>query len=201
MSNSVHHIANSKLQVLALLMIFTYSNLVAQEDTKFINLKSIGGFISTGIAMYELEEGVQYQPIIIGGAVHLPFYQTKGIFNIALDLTPQVGFVPYQDGMEYEFGLNFIFAFGFQVGSNSILSINLGSGPHYITAIIDRQASGFIFSDHFNIAYKRKINTWQLGFTVGIRHISNAGFEEPNLGIENIGVRVSLARLFDKKKQ
>ncbi len=194
MRNYVRHFANFRLWVLALLMFFTYSNLVAQEGTKFINHKSIGGFISVGLPIYELEEGLQYQPFIIGGALHLPFYQTKGRFNIALDLTPQVGFVPYAGKMEYEFGLNFIFSFGYQIGDNSLLSVNVGTGPHFITATIERQSSGFIFSDHFNIAYKKRINKYQLGATVGIRHISNAGFEEPNLGVENIGVGVSFAK-------
>ncbi len=199
MRGSVYHIADFRLWVLTLLMFFIFSNLVAQDESKFINQKTIGGFISTGLPLYRLEEGTQYQPLIIGGALHLPFYQTKGRFNIALDLAPQIGFVPYQNGMEYEFGLNFIFAFGYQVGENTIISINVGTGPHYITAAINRQAPGFIFSDHFNIAYKKKINTWQLGFTVGIRHISNAGFEEPNLGIENIGLGVSFAKFISKR--
>ncbi len=183
---------------LTLLVVVLFStNALAQEEAKFINKKTIGGFISTGFPLYKLEEGTQYQPIIIGGAMHLPFYQTKGRFNIALDLAPQIGFVPYPNKMEYEFGLNFIIAFGFQIGDNSILSINVGAGPHYITAAIERQAAGFIFSDHLNIAYKKKINTWQLGVTAGIRHISNAGFEEPNLGIENIGLGLSLAKLIN----
>jgi len=196
MRDFIHHIANFRLWALIPLMFFIYTNLEAQDESKFINQKSIGGFISVGLPIYELEEGGQYQPFIVGGALHIPFYKTKGIFNISLDLTPQVGFVPYQNGMEYEFGLNFIFSFGFQLGQSSVLSANIGTGPHYITAKIDRQASGFIFSDHFNIAYKRRWNSWFLGTTVGIRHISNAGFEEPNLGIENVGIGVSVAKLF-----
>ncbi|MCF6352359.1 MAG: acyloxyacyl hydrolase [Cyclobacteriaceae bacterium] len=182
------------LAILFLLVNLVNTNAFGQENPKFINQKTIGGFISTGFPLYKLEEGTTYQPLIIGGALHLPFYQTKSRFNIALDIAPQVGFVPYKNKVEYEFGLNFIIAFGFQIGENSILSINVGAGPHYITAAIERQASGFIFSDHFNIAYKKKINTWQLGVTAGIRHISNAGLEEPNLGIENIGLGFSLGK-------
>ncbi len=182
--------------ILFFLVLLLNLGAVAQTVPKFINQKSVGGFISTGFPLYTLQESTTYQPLLMGGAVHLPLYQTKGRFNIALDLAPQVGFVPYQNGMEYEFGLNFIFSFGFQVGENSILSANIGTGPHYITAAIERQASGFIFSDHFNIAYKKRIKNLQLGFTVGIRHISNAGLKEPNLGIENVGLGLSLAKLF-----
>jgi len=200
MKNNFKLLFNLPNRYFLLLMLFTgllQINALGQENPKFINQKSIGGFISTGLPLYKLEEDTHYQPLIVGAGWHLPLYQTKGQFNIALDLVPQVGFVPYNAGMEYEFGLNFIFAFGFQLGENSILSVNVGTGPHYITAEIERQASGFIFSDHFNLAYKKRINDLQFGLTVGIRHISNAGFEEPNLGIENIGIGVSFAKMIN----
>lgn len=184
------------LLILLSLLFLLPPNSLAQPQKKYINQKSVGGFISTGFPLYLLEEGTKYQPLILGGALHLPFYQTKGKFNIAFDLMPQFGFVPYSNDMEYEFGLNLSFAFGYQVAKNSIISINIGTGPHYITAIIERQASGFIFSDHFNLGFRQGFNSWQAGVSVGIRHVSNAGFEEPNLGIENIGIGISAAKLF-----
>ena len=186
------------LALLITLAMLSYSQKVIAQKTevKFINQKSLGAFVSTGFALYAIENGEKYQPILIGGVLHLPFYQTHGKFNVAIDLMPQFGIVPYNNKMEYEFGFNFIFNFGFQVTENSILSISIGSGPHYITSSNDRQAPGFIFSDHLNIGYRHKFKSWQAGFSSGIRHVSNAGLEEPNLGIDSLGVGISVAKLF-----
>lgn len=189
-------INSNLLSVMILLLTFLSVNSFSQSNIKYINEKSIGAFTSTGFPLYDLEEDVQYHPSIIGGVLHLPLYQTKSNFNIAIEVMPQVGFVAYNNSMEYELGLNVIFAFGYQVSENSIISINIGSGPHYITATINRQATGFIFSDHLNIGFRQRFNSWQAGLSAGIRHISNAGLEEPNLGIENIGVGLSVAKLF-----
>jgi len=176
--------------------IFTSNHLKAQKtNEKFINNRSLGGFISTGIPFYTLEEGTRYNPIIIGAAYRLPFYSTSGKFNIGLGLLPQIGLVPYSSAVEYEFGLNITFILSFELSENDIFSINLGTGPHYITASINRQASGFIFSDHLNFAYRHRYNQLEFGITAGIRHISNAGFEEPNLGIEDLGIGISVSKL------
>ena len=66
-------------------------------------------------------------------------------------MLPQFVIVPFDNTTGYEFGLNIPFAFGFALTQRDIFSINIGSGPHYITADIDRQAPGFIFSDNLNL--------------------------------------------------
>jgi len=165
-------------------------------DIKFINQKSIGGFASIGFPLYDVEEGIRYNPFVLGGSLHLPFYQTKSKFGVGIGILPQVGFVPYNSSMEYEFGFNITFTFGFQLSPRGIFSINIGTGPHYYTADIGRQAPGFIFADHFNLAYRHKFTKLEASITLGIRHISNAGLEAPNRGIENIGLGVSLAKLY-----
>jgi hypothetical protein len=170
---------------------------IAQSPaTEYINQKSIGGFVSFGFPLYKLEEGIHYNPAILGGSIRVPLYQTHNNFGIGVGFLPQIGFLSFDNTMEYEFGLNITFTFGFQISPRSIFSINIGSGPHYITTDIGRQAPGFIFSDHINLAYRYKLNTWETGVTFGIRHISNAGLEDPNLGIENIGLGLYVGKLF-----
>jgi hypothetical protein len=163
---------------------------------RYINQKSVGGFISAGFPYYNLEVNVGYHPILIGGYLHLPLYQATRNFNIAVDLLPQFGIVPFDTKTEYEFGLNIAFVFGFAIGEHNVFSINLGSGPHYITAELERQATGYIFSDNLNFTFRHQFNTLEAGVTAGIRHISNAGFESPNLGIEDIVIGFTLAKPF-----
>lgn len=181
----------------AVLLLVAMSYLQAQTPAKkYINQKSIGGFISAGFPYYNLEVDVGYHPILLGGYLHLPLYEANKHFNIAVDILPQFGIVPLNTKTEFEVGLNIAFVFGFAISENNIFSINLGTGPHYITADLERQAKGYIFSDNLNFTFRHKFNTLEAGITAGIRHISNAGFEEPNLGIEDIVIGFTLAKPF-----
>ena len=188
---------NKKLLYTLLLVLGMTLNAQAQRPVKsYLNHKSVGGFISAGFPYYNLAADVGYHPILLGGYLHLPLYQTPRNFNIAIDVLPQVGFVFLDHKTEFEVGLNIAFVFGFAIGDNNIFSINLGSGPQYITADLERQATGYIFSDNLNFSFRHKFNTMEAGITAGIRHISNAGFEEPNLGVEDIVIGFTLAKLF-----
>jgi lipid A 3-O-deacylase PagL len=190
----------SKLICLALLMF--PANVYAQNNVgRYINQKSIGGFIAAGFPYYNLEVNVGYHPILIGGYLHLPLYQARKNFNIAIDVLPQAGIVPFDNSTEYELGLNIAFVFGFALGENNVISVNLSSGPHYITANIERQARGYIFSDNLNFTFRHKFKIIEAGFTAGIRHISNAGLEEPNLGVEDIVMGFTIARPFTSFKK
>ena len=65
----------------------------------------------------------------------------------------------------------------------------LGAGPHFITAQLSRQATGFIFSDNFGLGLlKRLKKTGPLLLNVQLRyrHLSNASFKKPNAGIDNV---------------
>lgn len=180
-----------------LLLTITISSTAQVTNKRYINQKSIGGFISAGFPYYNLEVDVGYHPILIGGYLHLPLYQARKNFNIAIDVLPQVGIVPFDNNTEYEFGLNIVFVFGFAVSERDVFSINIGSGPHYITAQLDRQASGYIFSDNLNFTFRHKFNVLEAGVTAGIRHISNLGFEEPNIGVETIHIGFTVAKTFN----
>lgn len=89
-----------------------------------------------------------------------------------------------ENSFDIEFGLNLGLRNYIRINENLYLYQMLGSGPHYISAKLDRQASGFIFSD--NLAIGSFIRTGKhrfLNALFGIRHISNANLELPNKGV------------------
>ena len=114
---------------------------------------------------------------------------------------PQFNFVKAastpKGGIDYEFGLN--------LGIRNYVKINdgvyfyqmLGSGPHYVSAEIGRQANGFIFSDNLAIGTFLRLNKKNLflNFQYVQRHISNAGLKDPNGGVNSYNFVVGLSRL------
>ncbi|MFL5773716.1 MAG: acyloxyacyl hydrolase [Flavisolibacter sp.] len=89
-------------------------------------------------------------------------------------------------GIDVETGVNLGIRNYVMVNEHFLLYQMLGSGPHYYTADLDRQAPGFIFSD--NLAIGSFINISDnlfLNLQFGIRHISNANIELPNRGVNS----------------
>jgi hypothetical protein len=72
----------------------------------------------------------------------------------------------------------------------------LGSGPHYISAHLDRQATGFIFSDNLAIGALTRLNRKQLFLNLQfrIRHISNANLKLPNRGVNSYNFFIGLSK-------
>ncbi len=63
----------------------------------------------------------------------------------------------------------------------------ISSGPHYVSGTPQRQADGFIFSDNFLIGSNvRLIKNIYFDFRSGFRHISNAGLNHPNGGVNDL---------------
>ena len=98
---------------------------------------------------------------------------------------------------DYEFGLN--------LGIRNYVKINdgfyfyqmLGSGPHYISAKVAREASGFIFSDNFALGTFLMLDQKNLllNFQYVQRHISNANLKAPNGGVNSYNFVVGLSRI------
>lgn len=132
-----------------------------------------------------LPEGDYYSPITILGNYPLWTYH-----RLKLYVEPQVtkASSPLRARTNFEFGLNL--GFSFDVIRTRKLSMNaaIGAGPHYITVNTGLQAPGFIFSDNFEIGasyHLFDINAVVL-LKMRFRHISNAGLNEPNGGIDNL---------------
>ncbi len=79
----------------------------------------------------------------------------------------------------------------------------LGSGPHFISARLDRQARGFIFSDNLDLgSFIQIYKNYFVNLQLGLRHISNASLKLPNRGVNSLLFMIGLSRVnrhFDKR--
>jgi hypothetical protein len=87
----------------------------------------------------------------------------------------------------FETGVNLGIAYEYYIPQKAILFVGAGVGPHYININTDLQANGFIFSDNLFAGVHQILNpNWMLTYQVKLRHISNAGLQNPNVGIDNV---------------
>lgn len=87
----------------------------------------------------------------------------------------------------FEFGINVGFQGKFKLIENFLsYYLLVSTGPHYVSGVPKRQNEGFLFSDNvitgLNIHLDKNII---LDLNYGIRHISNAGLDATNAGINN----------------
>ena len=131
-----------------------------------------------------LPEGFDYVPFTMLTA--FPVYR-KGLFSLysELQLTQAINSLELEN--EYEFGANLGIMLTLPVSEPLVITAAIGAGPHYITIETRHQAQGFIFSDNFEagMIYNIKSIDTALNARIRYRHISNAGLERPNRGIDN----------------
>ena len=187
------HLLNS---VIALLIFCSAVN--AQDSKKPKVFKTTGGLIGWGNSMMK---GTGYQIYYIKGDYSSSFKAPKKKDFLAWYLEPQFNFVKgdstKKGSLDYEFGAN--------LGIRNYVKINegfyfyqmLGSGPHYISAKVGRQASGFIFSDNLALGALLRLNEKGLflNFQYVQRHISNAGLKDPNGRVNSYNFVIGLSQL------
>jgi hypothetical protein len=102
-----------------------------------------------------------------------------------------------QQSLDYEFGLNGGIRNYIRVNPDLYFYQMLGSGPHYISAVLVKQANGFIFSDNLAIGIYKRINknSLFLNLQFGIRHISNADLKFPNRGVNSFNILIGLGKI------
>jgi hypothetical protein len=172
-----------------------------KNHPRYIDQKSFGALGFIGLPEYTLPEGFTYQPLLMGAYFHFPVSKAGKRINLSIDVIPLIGAVPSTNSHDKEFGLNIFLDIGYALSANSILSLNVGSGPYYIAVDTEKQANGFIFSDYLLLAYKHRIgqrrhHLWEVSLYGGIRHVSNAFLKKPNNGIDNIILGFGFGRLF-----
>jgi hypothetical protein len=183
----------------SIITLFIFCSVVnAQDSTKPKLFKTIGGVVGWGNSMMK---GTGYQVYYIVGDYSSSFKAPKKKDFLAWYAEPQFNFVKgdytKKGSLDYEFGLN--------LGIRNYVKINegfyfyqmLGSGPHYISAKVGRQASGFIFSDNLALGTFLRLNQKGLflNFQYVQRHISNAGLKDPNGGVNSYNFVIGLSRL------
>ncbi|MFH2141231.1 MAG: acyloxyacyl hydrolase [Bacteroidota bacterium] len=191
-----------KFYLFSILIYFLFCiNAISQEEknNKHINKKALGGNFAVGAIYYKLPQGTSYIPAIFQGYYHQPLYKTKKWFNVSLNFVPQLNFAILKSKLYYEAGLNINMDFCFELSEKSLLSLNFGNGPHYITVDFEKQANGFIFCDNLFLAYRKKISDdTQISIFSGYRHMSNWGLKSPNAGIDNILIGVGISKFIGK---
>lgn len=182
--------------------ILTYKISVAQFEKKDSaerkHFKTAGLLSGWGSSIMK---GTDYKVIYLIGDYSRSFNVPKKKDFAAWYAEPQFNFVKAgstPDGsFDYEFGLN--------LGIRNYVKINegfyfyqmLGSGPHYISAEVGRQANGFIFSDNLALGMFLRLTRKNLflNFQYVQRHISNAGLKAPNGGVNSCNFVIGLSRL------
>ena len=86
---------------------------------------------------------------------------------------------------EYEIGANGIIGWRYTWHEKLRWKLSVGSGPHYLSRMYKRQARGYIFSDNFTGGFDVRLGRQWLTFLYRFRHLSNAGLQRPNGGLNN----------------
>lgn len=162
------------------------NNIIAQENSRF-KLKEIA--IGYSIIHEKLPEGYSYAPFFLTARFPIYLFKSKRKSFFKAFVEPQfvLNTPPKSFSSTFESGVNAGFQYVLPISEKSALAIALSAGPHYLSLETTMQAKGFIFSDNIEIGYYQ-----QLGKRIGMsikprfRHISNAGFLSPNLGIDNL---------------
>lgn len=172
--------------------------LVAQESAFHKFLPTVG--IGYGVWNENLLDGAVYNPLIFMGRSKILQLSKRRSNGFSVYAESQLVAVSLKEFRcrDYEFGANLGFEYRASLWIGSLFSTSIGSGPHYITVVTKHQARGFIFSDNFEMALSQALpkGKAQVQLRFRYRHISNAGLQEPNYGIDNVFVFAGFAKVF-----
>jgi hypothetical protein len=174
------------------LFFFLYSTMHAQDSS--FRFKSSGAIIGYG---RQINIETRYNPIFFAGDFSWQFGKARRKHFLAFYLEPQFNLVATVRPLDIEFGTNIGLRYYQQLSPRFYLYQMLGSGPHYITADLPRQAKGFIFSDNLAVGFFKGVNQKKglfLNVQFRVRHISNAGLKLPNAGVNTLNVLVGLSK-------
>jgi hypothetical protein len=159
--------------------------------------KTIGGLVGFGNSF---SKNTDYQVFYMMADYSKSFTNPKKKDFVAWYAEPQFNLVKAgstkSGSFDYEYGLNLGIRNYIKINEGFYLYQMLGSGPHYISAEVVRQASGFIFSDNFAVGTFLRLNK-KLFLNVQYvqRHISNANLKAPNGGINFYNVVIGVSQL------
>ncbi len=181
------------MSLVKILIVCLFSLIVtisAGQNNNILNNRSYG--INTGFPFIseQLPEDVYYNPVLLMGFYNIPLKQVSGTHNFSVGIEPQFNPVFLDNSLtDIEFGCNVGIYYLRLLNNNSQLYAAIGSGPHFVTVDTRMQAKGFIFSDNFMAGIKKNISKnnmkpMYVNIQLRFRHISNANFMKPNIGID-----------------
>lgn len=174
------------------------------QQTPLNRLNSVGFLFNYPITEEKLPESISngYAPILLQGNFRFPLIKNNGKNQLTFLVHPQFNPVKKIEGYNdflYEFGVNFGFAYEYYIPEKAILYAGAGVGPHFINVVTSQQANGFIFSDNFFLGVHQIMSNrkWFMTYEVRFRHISNAGLQNPNAGIDNFFLGTGISKFMD----
>lgn len=190
----------SQLTALAMLVLFCFQAKAQNRNDEDYpkRFKTIGGVVGWGNSF---SKNTDYQVYYFIGDYSKSFNNPRKKDFLAWYAEPQFNLAKASStnkgDIDCEYGIN--------LGIRNYVKINegfyfyqmLGSGPHYISAVIGRQANGFIFSDNLALGTFLRLNKRDLFLNVQYvqRHISNANLKAPNGGVNSYNFVIGLSRL------
>lgn len=185
-----------------------FSGYTFAQNIPLNRLNSVGFLFDYPVTEEKLPESISngYKPILLQGNFRFPLLKNNGRNQFTFLVQPQFNPVMKIKGYDeflYEFGVNFGFAYEFYFPEKAILYAGAGVGPHFINIQTSQQASGFIFSDNAFIGVHQIMGDrkWFITYEARIRHISNAGLQSPNAGIDNIFLGMGVSRFIEGNKK
>ena len=185
----------------AMLFIFCFEGKAQQQDhdTDYPKqFKTMGGLVGMGNSF---SKNTDYQVFYIMVDYSKSFTNPRKKDFVAWYAEPQFNLVKAASTepgtLDYEYGLNLGIRNYIKINDGFYLYQMLGLGPHYISADVVRQASGFIFSDNLALGTFLRLNKKNLflNFQYVQRHISNANLKAPNGGINFYNFVIGLSQL------
>lgn len=181
-----------KQSLLSILIIFFALSSLAQNTGSLKQFKTAGGLIGYGPTF---SDNVKYRVYYFAGDFSWSFKKPRKKDFVSLYFEPQFNLVRTERPWDIEFGANLGLRNYVKINEGFYFYQSLGSGPHFITAELNRQAKGFIFSDNLFLgALTRLKGEIFLNTQIGIRHISNAGLKLPNKGVNCYTFRIGISR-------
>ncbi len=91
-----------------------------------------------------------------------------------------------------EYVLNTGILYRYHLSKKNSLYTYLNVGPMYIDTDTERLKKGFAFSDILSIGYNYRFHGISVDLKAMTRHVSNANFQSPNLGLNSIGFEMGV---------
>lgn len=176
-----------------LLLCLNLSSCRAEEEAenRKSSLKSIDILTGFGKAHLRVRGGYEFIPVIAGFNFDLkPFFEKFNLSPAGLaefQLEPFISLV-YQPRLNIEAGNAFMLKFGLLPETSKFQPyINAGAGVLYMSQHTNEQAKQFNFLEQGGVGmYYFFRDDLALNMNCRIRHISNAGLDTPNQGINTL---------------
>jgi hypothetical protein len=183
------------LLILLILLASQSGALLAQDDQLFLENRHKAGFVAGYGNQAGWNVNYVYNVIFFEAQYHYSLL-SRETWGLEILVQPQFNFARMREGENestaelvkgYECGLNIALLIRRNFFSDRLsIYTSIGTGPHFVSVVPERQSEGYLFSDNLNFGIDIRIyHNFYLDVRSGIRHISNLGFKQPNYGVNS----------------